>query len=308
MNLSFTHSLYRYTRLKFNNALIRILFRNKQPKKKYFLTVCAIFKNESKFLNEWLNYYLLAGVEHFYLYNNFSDDNYLELLQPYIDKGLVTLIDWPVPFGQSAAYQNCIEKYAAEANWIGFLDLDEFVVPYETNDIKQWLARYNKFPSVSCFWKMFGSGGIVKEDTTKLITEQFVLCGDFMSYKSFLNTKFVGWLGKNRKSPHFFRFKFFDRVCPEDPLYYSELAKKPHHLHAQCNHYYCKSYEYFYNKKIGNGSLSEKIDLSMQVFFCVDSYATSADYRIFKYLVLLKTFNLDNFVKTKLRGTHDPVS
>lgn len=299
MNLSLAHSLYRYARVKFNNALIRILFRNKQPKKKYFLAVCAIFKNEGKCLTEWLNYYLLAGVEHFYLYNNFSDDNYQELLQPYIDKGLVTLIDWPVPFGQFQAYQNCVETYASEANWIGFLDLDDFVVPYETKDIKQWLSRYNKFPCVSCYWKMFSSGGIMKEDTTKLIAEQFFICGDFMSYKSFLNTKFVGWLSKKNKSPHFWRFKFFGRVCPEDPLYYSELTKKPRHLHAQINHYYCKSYEYFYNKKIKNGSLSEKIDLSMKVFFDVDALADHADYRICKYLVELKTFDLDEFEKTR---------
>ena len=180
MNLSLAHSLYRYARLKFNNALIRVLFRNKQPRKKYFLAVCAIFKNEGKFF-----------------------------------------------------------------------------------------------------------------------TEQFFVCGDFMSYKSFLNTKFVGWLSKKNKSPHFWRFKFFGRVCAEDPLYYSELTKKPRHIHAQINHYYCKSYEYFYNKKIKNGSLSEKINLSMKNFFDVDALADHADYRIYKYQVELKTFNLDDFVKTK---------
>ena len=295
MGLSLSHRLYRYTRIKFNNALIRILFRNKQPEKKYFLTVCAIFKNEGKFLTEWLNYYLLAGVQHFYLYNNFSDDNYQELLKPYIDKGLVTLIDWPVPFGQPSAYLNCVETYANEANWIGFLDLDEFVVPYETKDIKQWLSRYNKFPCVSCYWKFFSSGGIMKEDTTKPVMEQFVICGDVLSYKSFLNTKFVGWLSKKNKSPHFFRFKFFGRVCVEDPMYYSELTGKPRHLRAQCNHYFCKSYEYFYNKKLSNGSLSNKIKLSMRAFFDAESLAHHADYRIFKYLVELKSFNLDEF-------------
>lgn len=293
------HGLYRYTRLKMNNTLIRILFRNKQPKKKYFMAVCAIFKNEGKFLKEWLNYYLLAGVDHFYLYNNFSDDNYQEILKPYIDKGFVTLIDWPVPFGQDSAYQNCVETYSCEANWIGFLDLDEFVVPYETKDIKQWLSRYNKFPGVSCYWKMFGSGGIVKEDTSKLLTEQFFVCGDFMSYKSFLNTKFSGWISKKSRSPHFFRFKFFDRVCAEDPLYYSELTKKPRHIHAQINHYFCKSYEYFYNKKIKNGSLSQKINLSMKIFFDIDALADHADYRICKYLVELKTFDLDEFEKAR---------
>ena len=293
------HRLYRYTRLKFNNAVIRLFFRNKQPQKKYFLAVCAIFKNEGKFLREWLNYYLLAGVEHFFLYNNFSEDDYQEILKPYIDKGFVTLIDWPVPFGQASAYQNCIETYADQANWIGFLDLDEFAVPYETLDLKQWLSRYNKFPIVSCFWKMFGSGGIIKEDTSKLIMEQFVICGDFRSYKSFLNTKFVKWLCKKNKSPHFFRFKFFGRVCAEDPLYYSELSNKPRHIHAQCNHYFCKSYEYFYNKKLGNGSLSEKITLSMQLFFSVNALADHADYRISKYLVNMKTFDLDAFAEEK---------
>ena len=82
-------------------------------------------------------------------------------------------------------------------------------------------------------------------------------------------------------------------------MYYSELTKKPRHLHAQINHYYCKSYEYFYNKKIKNGSLSEKIDLSMKVFFDVDALADHADYRICKYLVELKTFDLDEFEKTR---------
>lgn len=291
MNL--IHSLYRYGRLKMNNALIRLLFRNKQPQKKYFLSVCAIFKNENRFFNEWLNYHLLAGVDHFYLYNNFSDDEYQETLKPYIDKGLVTLIDWPVPFGQYQAYQNCVENYSAESNWIGFLDLDEFAVPYETKDLKQWLLKYGKFPGVSCYWKMFSSGGIIKENAEKPITEQFFICSDLLSYKSFLNTKFSKWISKKSRSPHFFKFKFFNRVCAEDPMYYAGLSSKPKHVRAQINHYFCKSYEYFYNKKVRNGSLSEKIDLSMKSFFDADALADHADYRIYKYLIELKTFNLN---------------
>ena len=82
------NALYRYVRLKLNNALCRVLFSGKQPPKKHFLSVCAIFKNEGRFLREWLNYYLLAGVDHFYLYNNFSDDDYAAVLKPYVDKGL----------------------------------------------------------------------------------------------------------------------------------------------------------------------------------------------------------------------------
>ena len=44
--------------------------------KKYFLSVLSIFKNESHILEEWLNHYINEGVDHFYLLNNNSDDNY----------------------------------------------------------------------------------------------------------------------------------------------------------------------------------------------------------------------------------------
>ena len=61
----------------------------------YDLAVTAIFKNEGRYLKEWLDYHLFAGVEHFYLYNNDSSDNYAEVLAPYIEKNLVTLTDVP---------------------------------------------------------------------------------------------------------------------------------------------------------------------------------------------------------------------
>lgn len=42
----------------------------------YFLTCLAIFKNEAMNLKEWLDHHLWQGVEHFYLINNGSEDDY----------------------------------------------------------------------------------------------------------------------------------------------------------------------------------------------------------------------------------------
>ena len=50
---------------------------------KYFLSVGAIFKNESAALEEWLNHYIKEGVDHFYLIDNGSTDNYADILQKY---------------------------------------------------------------------------------------------------------------------------------------------------------------------------------------------------------------------------------
>ena len=51
----------------------------------YDLAVVAIMKNAGPYIKEWLDYHLLAGVEHFFIYDNDSLDNMKEVLQPYIE-------------------------------------------------------------------------------------------------------------------------------------------------------------------------------------------------------------------------------
>ena len=48
----------------------------------YDLAIVAIMKNEAPYVKEWLDYYLAAGVNHFYIYDNESPDNMKDVLQP----------------------------------------------------------------------------------------------------------------------------------------------------------------------------------------------------------------------------------
>ena len=57
----------------------------------YNLVVGTIFKNESHIMEEWLNHYFERNVEHIYMINDKSTDDYINILQPYIDKKMVTL-------------------------------------------------------------------------------------------------------------------------------------------------------------------------------------------------------------------------
>src|SRR3984957_13412863 len=66
-----------------------------QSTKKHQLSICAIFKDEACFLKEWIEYHRLVGVDHFYLYNNESSDDFLKILQPYVHEGIVSLTNWP---------------------------------------------------------------------------------------------------------------------------------------------------------------------------------------------------------------------
>ena len=47
-------------------------FKNtwKNNKKKYFIVIAAIFKNENDYLDEWLNFNIKEGIDHFYMFDN----------------------------------------------------------------------------------------------------------------------------------------------------------------------------------------------------------------------------------------------
>jgi hypothetical protein len=69
--------------------------RNQAPEGfKHFLVGCILFKNEEKYIKEWLVYHQIAGFDHMYMYNHMSSDHSLQVLQPFVDQGFVTVLPW----------------------------------------------------------------------------------------------------------------------------------------------------------------------------------------------------------------------
>jgi hypothetical protein len=96
----------------------------------YTLSVGAMFKNEEHAIVEWIEHYLYHGVQHFYLINDGSTDTSIMKLQPYIDKGLITLfnVDCKYYLGrQMDLYNTHILPHLKESHWLLMVDLDEFV-------------------------------------------------------------------------------------------------------------------------------------------------------------------------------------
>ena len=52
-----------------------------------YLGVCAIYRDEGPYLREWIELHRLVGVERFFLYDNGSSDDHLEILAPYRKTG-----------------------------------------------------------------------------------------------------------------------------------------------------------------------------------------------------------------------------
>ncbi len=93
------------------------------------LAVVAILKNEGAYLKEWLDYHLLAGVNHFYLYDNDSPDNQREVAAPYVKAGLVDYINAPGKKMQYAVYNDAVKRFKFRCRYMAFIDGDEFIFP-----------------------------------------------------------------------------------------------------------------------------------------------------------------------------------
>ena len=96
----------------------------------WYLSATTVFKNEAPYLEEWLAFCVLEGVEHFLLYDNGSTDNAREVLKPWIDVGIVELLDWPLHWksgAQTKAFIDALDRLRGRARWTAFIDVDEFL-------------------------------------------------------------------------------------------------------------------------------------------------------------------------------------
>lgn len=283
------------------------LFGNKDDRRlRYKTAICLIFKDEAPFLQEWIEYHHLIGIEHFYLYNNNSTDNYEEVLQPYIDKGLVTLIDWPQEHSQRQAYHNAWESFKQECNWICFLDADEFICLRNYANINEWLEKFSKFPSVHIYWRMFGTSGVIHHDFDKLVIEQYTSCWESLFYhgKNFINTRFdvANWdfIGVHHNPNCWYKMFGFkirmnsigsDGFIEAPNQYWEKEGKQPKDI--QVNHYFCKSWDLFAKKmkRTDVAYTQEKApahDLN-RYFYNQEELCISKDYTIQRYLIRLKS-------------------
>ena len=262
----------------------------------YDLAIVAIFKDEARYLKEWLDYHLLAGVDHFYLYNNDSSDDYKEILAPYVEKILVTLTELPGKMMQYPAYNDAIDKYRFECRYIAFIDIDEFIFPKSNRPIveavDEILLNNPDAAGVGINWQLFGSNGQEKADYSRGVLERFTRhalenapffdengnrSGD-AHVKTIANPRLIKFM----YSPHTATYvdkKFAVNSNGEpmhtfynDPALYDKIV---------VNHYCIKSREEFLLKK-EKGRVAGTVDINL-VYFSTNDRNEVFDDGILKY-------------------------
>lgn len=216
-------------------------------------TVClgAILKDEEPFVEEWIAHHRLLGVDHFYLYDNDPRQPLSDLLR--LHRQYVTIRPWlvehddaryPGDTKQVKAYQHCLTHDAGKYDWVAFLDGDEFIALEEHQDLKAFLADFQRCDSIALNWHVFGHNGhydnppgLVIESLTRRMQEPRAIT------KSLSRPEAIASLGV-----HLCRLKKGRRRVDANKNSYREELYPGKSRRAHINHYQCRSFTHWMGK------------------------------------------------------------
>ena len=127
----------------------------------FALVACARW--ETPYIVEWLLYHRAIGFEHVYLYCN--DDHPAELyaaVMPFLGGAtpFVTFTHYPFQGQQFQMYLHALRHYRERAEWLMFLDIDEFLLLRHHATIRSFVAELPPaWDSVNFNWMFFGNNG-----------------------------------------------------------------------------------------------------------------------------------------------------
>lgn len=250
-----------------NAIQLRRKIANNKTCPKYYCSVCAIAKNEGSYFKEWIDWHIHVGVEKFYIYDNESTDDTRDILEPYINQGIVEYKYWPGKRKQLSAYDDCIDNHRFSSYWIAFIDLDEFIVPIKDSSIPAFLARFESFAAVEINWLIYGSGGNRVRETGRVM-DRFKFHSIPNHYlnrhvKSIVNPiRVYTMIGCHEAA----RIKGYAADSHGQPIVKHFRDREPLQDVIRINHYAVKSYEEFLEKRARGRASGTQKDVSAEYF------------------------------------------
>eukprot|EP01026_Neomeris_dumetosa_P041012 TRINITY_DN3394_c0_g1_i13.p1 TRINITY_DN3394_c0_g1~~TRINITY_DN3394_c0_g1_i13.p1 ORF type:complete len:398 (-),score=21.23 TRINITY_DN3394_c0_g1_i13:3-1196(-) len=193
-----------------------------------YVAICALMRDEHRYIEEWLLYHQYIGVKKFYLYDNLSQPPMLSLVQDFVAQGLVEYTylttQWMLDefgynenptylFGrlkgnspQRWAHYDCFSRHKNKHKFMALLDIDEFIVlnkggengfkPVEQPNLPAFLKKFENNGGLFISWREFGSSGYIQRPQN-LVLRSYIKC----SQKT------------TRKAKHIVNMKYFMGTC-----------------------------------------------------------------------------------------------
>ena len=176
-------------------------FADVAPSGRLSLSLMVYFKNEGHVLFEWVMHHLNAGVDHIYLIDNDSTDDFRKQhahwLAHLTKLGRVTLIRYKGT--QRDAYNHHSQELRARSKWLGVVDMDEFIYSPagSLSELLDAQFDYRIVREIRVHWALFGiNGNFLQRDS--------LIAGNVMSTAGTRrDLSSPGWGFKTIVSSHF---------------------------------------------------------------------------------------------------------
>jgi hypothetical protein len=233
------------------------------------IALSALCKESADSIKEWIEYHSAIGVDHFILYDNGSYPKLTDVFSSEIKNGLVSIVDWTQDNQhgrQIRAQVHCVNNYDY-FRWIGFFDIDEFVVLLdESVDIKTYLSKYENYDGVCLHWLLFGANNHINRQNSIIYnyTQSCPTHGANEHIKSIINPKGYDKTQGYHNNPHWMptikgSVNILGQVVQDAFGSTRQRQSKPIiNEIMRLNHYYTKSLEDFQIKASRGGG--NKVD------------------------------------------------
>jgi Glycosyl transferase family 2 len=143
------------------------------------LAICALAKDEGLYIEEWIAFHFLQGVSEILIFDNESTDNMRDILARIARHAPVTVLDWPGDNYyqmQMEAYRAGAKRLSRRAEWVAFIDIDEFLFSSRNLSMPRELAEFgSEVGAIAIGHRIFGSSGHAIY-SPEFVTSRFVRC------------------------------------------------------------------------------------------------------------------------------------
>lgn len=247
------------------------------------IAIGAIFKNEGPYILEWIAFHRVIGVDYFFIADNDSTDGSGELLRALEDLGYIKYLHFPTSLSeppQLPAYRELMARYSHLADWVVFIDADEFAIPSDNlsikNSLRKILENSQGIGAVALNWATYGSAGR-KEYSSELVIERFPkrASKDFGVNRHYKSVVRVAAYDSTHQNPHLFNLKSGYHYVGADgkSLVHDVKGIKGLSEHVcwenlKINHYIVKSYdEFLFKKNRGRATVNGNAGLNRNLSF-----------------------------------------
>lgn len=232
--------------------------------------ICAIIKNEERYIKEWADYHLnTIGIDRIFLFEDYDSRNHQYIFEDEPRVTINTLENFGIPNHRNAMNQfelykkfliQC--KNESQYDWIFFIDIDEFITFEDGYNLGKIEEEYKDIPTLLLSWMNYGANGHIKRPEGGVLenyTKPGVVCESDSQWakKSLVNVK----LCKGLKTIHIFKGNIDVEGNADE---HADLIYKKIWL----NHYFTKSWEDFCERMFNRGNMQNDFRTLDNFFAC----------------------------------------